>query len=301
MVSNDMDLMTNFEEEDLEDLRVTLIIDLLLSGGSGPKFVHDFFAMQGTLLNITPIENAAYLESLNQNMETEEQEPVDNTADKELENSVDVQEEPNNNFSSLEKLEILVRRFDNTADKELEDLVATDKQKEQNNHSSSAEEDLPVIKISRKARRTLKKSSKIKENRIKKPLNAFMCFVNENRSKLWDSLKKERISFSGINKILGQKYQELSSEERKKYFDMAKKEHEEHKEKYPEWTARQNYTLHGRKRKRKLKDKEDIVKCRGQFGIENKNAWCRQCISKKKCIYQESIVKTCPLDPSVEI
>ncbi|CAO4384418.1 unnamed protein product [Caenorhabditis nigoni] len=72
----------------------------------------------------------------------------------------------------------------------------------------------------------------LRRERIKWPLNIFMCFAKEHRQKFW---AEPGTSSAEINKILGQKWQELSPEEPKKYVEMAEKEKEEHKVKYPGW------------------------------------------------------------------
>ncbi|ULT81491.1 hypothetical protein L3Y34_011434 [Caenorhabditis briggsae] len=124
--------------------------------------------------------------------------------------------------------------------------------------------------------------------RIKKPLNAFMCFAKEHRPKL---CTEPGTPSAENNKILGKKWQELSPEERKKYFDKAEKEHEEHKIKYPEWSPAQNYRrAKTKKRTRKMIDEKQKPgkKYRAHFGMENRKLWCRKCLLKQRCSYQES-------------
>ncbi|OTF75075.1 hypothetical protein BLA29_002781 [Euroglyphus maynei] len=57
---------------------------------------------------------------------------------------------------------------------------------------------------------------------IKKPLNAFMIYMKEMRSKvIAESTLKES---AAINQILGKKWQDLSRDEQEKYYDKARKE-----------------------------------------------------------------------------
>jgi transcription factor 7-like 2 len=60
------------------------------------------------------------------------------------------------------------------------------------------------------------KQPRAKEPHIKKPLNAFMIFMKEQRAHLIeDSTLKES---SAINKLLGQKWKELSRMEQDRYY-----------------------------------------------------------------------------------
>ncbi|VDD80474.1 unnamed protein product [Mesocestoides corti] len=91
---------------------------------------------------------------------------------------------------------------------------------------------------------------------IKKPLNAFMLFMKEMRPKIQEecTLKES----AAINQILGKKWHELSKPEQSKYYELARKEKEIHRQAslgklFPGWSARDNYAIHSkRKRKRKL-------------------------------------------------
>lgn len=67
---------------------------------------------------------------------------------------------------------------------------------------------------------------------VKKPLNAFMLFMKEQRQKVVNecTLKES----AAINQILGRKWHNLSKEEQQKYYDQARKAREEHLAKFPE-------------------------------------------------------------------
>lgn len=93
---------------------------------------------------------------------------------------------------------------------------------------------------------------------VKKPLNAFMLFMKEMRQKVIDecTLKES----AAINQILGRKWHALDKAEQAKYYEMARKEKELHMQLYPGWSARDNYGMHSKK-KRKLRDGQDMKKC----------------------------------------
>ncbi|VDP09322.1 unnamed protein product, partial [Schistosoma margrebowiei] len=84
---------------------------------------------------------------------------------------------------------------------------------------------------------------------IKKPLNAFMLFMKEMRSRVQEecTLKES----AAINQVLGKKWHELTREEQTKYYEMARHEKELHQQLYPNWSARDNYAYHARRRKRR--------------------------------------------------
>ncbi|CAI4229984.1 unnamed protein product [Auanema sp. JU1783] len=126
-----------------------------------------------------------------------------------------------------------------------------------------------------------------KEDHIKKPLNAFMWFMKENRPKMIEELGFKEKQSAELNKELGKRWHELGKEEQQKYFDLAKKDREAHKEKYPQWSARENYAVHKRKKRRRDKadDGVDSKKCRARFGVGNEHMWCKFCRRKKRCEY----------------
>ena len=85
---------------------------------------------------------------------------------------------------------------------------------------------------------------------VKKPLNAFMLFMKENREKVMqETTLKESAS---INQILGRKWRQLDRTEQAKYYEMAGRERAIHLKLYPGWSARDNYAVgkHRKKRKR---------------------------------------------------
>ncbi|KAA3680334.1 uncharacterized protein DEA37_0006291 [Paragonimus westermani] len=84
---------------------------------------------------------------------------------------------------------------------------------------------------------------------IKKPLNAFMLFMKEMRARVQEecTLKES----AAINQVLGKKWHELTRDEQTKYYEMARREKELHQQLYPNWSARDNYAYHARRRKRR--------------------------------------------------
>ncbi|XP_013385961.1 transcription factor 7-like 2 isoform X1 [Lingula anatina] len=127
-----------------------------------------------------------------------------------------------------------------------------------------------------------------KKPHIKKPLNAFMLFMKEQRAKVVaECTLKES---AAINQILGRKWHALDRSEQQKYYEMARKEKELHMQLYPGWSARDNYACHTKRKKRKRqecqgeKDCNNPKKCRARFGVDQQHQWCKPCRRKKKCI-----------------
>ncbi|XP_056289191.1 transcription factor 7-like 1-A [Pseudoliparis swirei] len=78
-----------------------------------------------------------------------------------------------------------------------------------------------------------------KKPHIKKPLNAFMLYMREERPNV---VAQCRVKESAtINQILGQRWHSLSKEEQSKYYELARKERLLHSRLYPGWSARDNY------------------------------------------------------------
>uniref|UniRef100_H3D7W2 Transcription factor 7 like 1a n=1 Tax=Tetraodon nigroviridis TaxID=99883 RepID=H3D7W2_TETNG len=87
---------------------------------------------------------------------------------------------------------------------------------------------------------------------IKKPLNAFMLYMREERPKVVAQCNVKESAT--INQILGQRqWHSLTKEEQAKYYEMARKERLVHSKLYPGWSARENY---GKKKKRKRSKSE---------------------------------------------
>lgn len=139
---------------------------------------------------------------------------------------------------------------------------------------------------------------KKKQPHIKKPLNAFMLFMKEQRAKVVaECTLKES---AAINQILGRRWHSLDRSEQAKYYEMARKEKELHLQLYPGWSARDNYATHNKKKKRKRElgpgekgmtpedryldnpafgDCTQSKKCRARFGMDQQKHWCKPCRS----------------------
>jgi hypothetical protein len=50
---------------------------------------------------------------------------------------------------------------------------------------------------------------------------------------------------------MGKAWHSLKKEEQEKYFDMAKEARDNHAKLYPHWTARENYAINKKKRKKR--------------------------------------------------
>ncbi|XP_024154703.1 transcription factor 7-like 1-A isoform X2 [Oryzias melastigma] len=81
---------------------------------------------------------------------------------------------------------------------------------------------------------------------IKKPLNAFMLYMRDERPKVVSQCKVKESAT--INQILGQRWHSLSKDQQARYYELARKERLLHSKLYPNWSARDNY---GKKKKRK--------------------------------------------------
>ncbi|AWP00497.1 putative lymphoid enhancer-binding factor 1-like [Scophthalmus maximus] len=81
---------------------------------------------------------------------------------------------------------------------------------------------------------------------VKKPPNAFMLYMKEQRPKFHATMDTT-VDSATVNAILGQRWKSLTKEEQAKYYEEANKERLHHAEQFPEWSSSNNY---GKKRKR---------------------------------------------------
>ncbi|XP_060527349.1 uncharacterized protein LOC132702607 isoform X2 [Cylas formicarius] len=122
------------------------------------------------------------------------------------------------------------------------------------------------------------------QQRIKKPLNAFMLFIKQMRPILKDKLHFTMMA-SDANKLLGKLWRQLSEQERARYSEMAAVEKHLHRQQYPEYDGKLNYARSKEKRKYKWKRRADQVRrCRAMHGMINLHLWCKGCVRKKKCL-----------------
>jgi hypothetical protein len=149
-------------------------------------------------------------------------------------------------------------------------------QQHQRSSKSHHHEDSPKIREP--------KSSK--QSHIKKPLNAFMLFMKEQRAKVVSECTLRESA--AINQILGRKWHELERSEQAKYYEQARQERLKHMQEYPGWSARDNYGLkkkRKRKREKVIGDNGELPrKCRARYGLQQIHLWCKPCRRKKKCI-----------------
>uniref|UniRef100_A0A669AWH3 Transcription factor 7-like 1-B n=1 Tax=Oreochromis niloticus TaxID=8128 RepID=A0A669AWH3_ORENI len=80
---------------------------------------------------------------------------------------------------------------------------------------------------------------------IKKPPNAFMLYLKEQRPKVMAELNTT--GSAAINAVVGKRWRSLSKDQQAKYFDQAETESCRHATEHPDWSTKENY---GKKRKR---------------------------------------------------
>ncbi|CAF1048683.1 unnamed protein product [Rotaria sordida] len=133
--------------------------------------------------------------------------------------------------------------------------------------------------------------TKQKKSHIKKPLNAFMLFMKEQRAQVVQECTLRESA--AINQILGRKWHELDRNVQQKYYDMARDERMKHMQLYPGWSARDNYGVRkkrgnkGKKREKNQGENGECLnqkKCRARFGLDQQANWCKHCKRKKKCL-----------------
>lgn len=121
--------------------------------------------------------------------------------------------------------------------------------------------------------------TKSKKPHIKKPLNAFMLFMKEQRAQVVSECTLRESA--AINQILGRKWHELERAEQSKYYEMARQERLKHMQLYPGWSARDNYGLKKKRRRKREKvigeNGELPRKCRARFGLSRVDLWCKPC------------------------
>uniref|UniRef100_T2M4F7 Transcription factor 7-like 2 n=1 Tax=Hydra vulgaris TaxID=6087 RepID=T2M4F7_HYDVU len=127
-------------------------------------------------------------------------------------------------------------------------------------------------------------TKEMKRPHVKKPLNAFMLYMKEQRPKIAAEFTLKESA--AINQILGKRWHALEKTEQAKYYEMARKERAIHMQLYPGWSARDNYAQIGRKKKRPRDKNEEMnpKKCRARYGLDRQEQWCKPCRRKKKCI-----------------
>ncbi|KRX87354.1 Protein pangolin, isoforms A/H/I/S [Trichinella pseudospiralis] len=153
------------------------------------------------------------------------------------------------------------------------------------NSATTSEDDKSEAAYAR--RLDLSKQRETRIAHIKKPLNAFMLYMKEMRPQVMAEVGLKERQSAEINRILGRRWHMLNKEEQQKYYDMARKERELHMERYPGWSARDNYAIHKKKKRKRDKTSEsaELKKCRARFGLDQQSLWCKHCKRKKKCLW----------------
>ncbi|XP_065198819.1 chromodomain-helicase-DNA-binding protein 7-like [Sycon ciliatum] len=128
-----------------------------------------------------------------------------------------------------------------------------------------------------------------KPQHIKKPLNAFMLFMKEQRPIVVASCSLKESA--AINQILGKMWHNLSRTEQGKYYELAREERQQHQRMYPNYNPREAYSSMGPRKGRRprrgdhLQNDEvtQLKKCRARYGLDHTEKWCKPCRRKKKC------------------
>ncbi|XP_061603751.1 protein pop-1-like [Phyllopteryx taeniolatus] len=102
----------------------------------------------------------------------------------------------------------------------------------------------PITSTKRKRRR--RRIRDADQPYVKKPPNAFMCFLKEQRQHVKAQMNLK--DSASVNTVLGHMWKLLTDEGQAKYYKIADAEKKLHSQMYPEWSSSDNY---GNKRKRR--------------------------------------------------
>ncbi|XP_030595667.1 transcription factor 7-like 1 [Archocentrus centrarchus] len=80
---------------------------------------------------------------------------------------------------------------------------------------------------------------------VKKPPNAFMLFLKEQRPKVKAELTNS--ASAAVNAVVGERWKSLSKAQQAKYYEQAEEERLLHTQQHPQWSSKDNY---GKKRRR---------------------------------------------------
>jgi hypothetical protein len=72
----------------------------------------------------------------------------------------------------------------------------------------------------------------------------------------------------------------LDRSEQAKYYEMARRERALHQQMFPGWSARDNYAIAKKKKKKRDKSQTDaaaLKKCRARYGLDHQQKWCKPC------------------------
>ena len=79
--------------------------------------------------------------------------------------------------------------------------------------------------------------------------------MKENRHKYMDDCSDKRKQSAELNKELGQIWQKMTRDQQQPYYEMAQQKREEHQRLYPNWTARENYAIHKKAKRRRTRER----------------------------------------------
>ncbi|KAL4000749.1 inhibitor of growth protein 2 [Sarotherodon galilaeus] len=74
---------------------------------------------------------------------------------------------------------------------------------------------------------------------VKKPPNAFMLYLKEQRPKVIAELNIP--GSAAVNAVVGQRWKSLSNDQKARYFDQAETERRNHAKEHPGWSTKENY------------------------------------------------------------
>ncbi|XP_054646995.1 transcription factor 7-like 1-A isoform X2 [Dunckerocampus dactyliophorus] len=124
---------------------------------------------------------------------------------------------------------------------------------------------------------------------IKKPPNAFMLFMKEQRPIVKANfINKDSAT---INKVLGQMWKSLTQTEQEKYFREAESLNQIHASKYPQWSCRDNY---GKKKKRKWGN-------RATSALEPPCQAQTRCVTMVQTVWLQSVSDVCVMQEASQV
>ncbi|XP_039873407.1 transcription factor 7-like 1-B [Simochromis diagramma] len=113
---------------------------------------------------------------------------------------------------------------------------------------------------------------------VKKPPNAFMLYLKEQRPKVIAELNIP--GSAAVNAVVGQRWKSLSNDQKARYFKQAETERQNHAKEHPAWSTKENY---GKKRKRiRLRKGERRFLGITASYIRNVMKTRQKCVEKKK-------------------
>ncbi|XP_034048618.1 nucleolar transcription factor 1-like isoform X2 [Thalassophryne amazonica] len=93
--------------------------------------------------------------------------------------------------------------------------------------------------------------------KTKKPPNAFMMFLKEQRETI--KAQYEVTNYAVVHQILGEKWQSMTKEQQAKYYDQAEEEKRLHSQLHPDWLFKDSYR--SRKPRQRVRPSTDIQEC----------------------------------------